>query len=175
MPATSAPAAFDAPATTPAAREPETATVAEPEPEPAGAPVSQPPVMHSTGTAAVDVDMLRRSWPDVLDRVTGMMKAVLGTATPVAVDESTLQLAFPASMEFRVIKVQEREAELRAILQEMFGISPRIKCVVRDAGGGPGPAVEVVEEATPLPEEAVLARLKAEFDATEAPEPEGWR
>jgi hypothetical protein len=119
--------------------------------------------------------MLRRSWPDVLDRVTGMMKAVLGTATPVAVDESTLQLAFPASMEFRVIKVQEREAELRAILQEMFGISPRIKCVVRDAGGGPGPAVEVVEEATPLPEEAVLARLKAEFDATEAPEPEGWR
>jgi len=31
-----------------------------------------------------------------------------------------------------------------------------------------------IEEAPPLGEEAVLARLKAEFDATEAPEPEGW-
>ena len=38
----------------------------------------------------------------VLDRLTGMMKAILGTATPVAVDESTLELAFPASMGMRV-------------------------------------------------------------------------
>ncbi|HXJ63731.1 MAG TPA: DNA polymerase III subunit gamma/tau [Actinomycetota bacterium] len=161
----------------PAARMPaaSAAPAAEGAPAPEGAPaadVAKPTT--PTGTAAVDVEMLRRSWQDVLDRLTGMMKAILGTATPVAVDESQLELAFPASMGMRVIKVQERESELRAVLQELFGISPRIRCVVRDAGGGPGPAVEVVEEAAPLPEEAVLARLKAEFDATEAPEPEGW-
>ncbi len=118
--------------------------------------------------------MLRRSWSDVLDRVKGMMKAVLETATPVALDDNTLQLAFPPAMEFRVIKVEEREADLRAVLQEMFGISPRIKCVVRDAATGTGMVVEHVEEAAPIPEDAVLARLKSEFDATEAPEPEGW-
>jgi DNA polymerase-3 subunit gamma/tau len=140
------------------------------------APAETPATAASApGTAAVDVEMLRRSWQDVLDRCTGMMKAVLGTATPVALDGATLELAFPATMGMRVIKVQERESDLRAVLQEMFGISPRIVCVVRDAGGGSGSAaVEVVEEAPPIGEEAVLARLKAEFDATEAPEPEGW-
>jgi hypothetical protein len=142
-------------------------------PAPPAAPAAVPSPVPS-GTAAVDVEMLRRSWQDVLERLTGMMKAVLGTATPVALDDSTLVLAFPASMGMRVIKVQEREADLRAVLQELFGISPRIRCDVRDAGGGPGQASEVVEEAPPLGEEAVLARLKAEFDATEAPEPEGW-
>jgi len=137
-------------------------------------PDSAPEPATPLGTAAVDVQMVRRSWQDVLDRLTGMMKAILGTATPVAVDESLLVLAFPASMGMRVIKVQERESELRAVLQELFGISPRIKCEVRDPGGGASSTVEVVEEAAPIPEEAVLARLKAEFDATEAPEPEGW-
>ena len=140
----------------------------------AAVPAARMPVPAAQGTAAVDVDMLRRSWGDVLERVKGMMKAVLETATPVAVDETTLQLAFPPSMEFRVIKVEEREDELRAVLQEMFGISPRIKCVVRDAGRGTGLVVEHVEESAPIPEDAVLARLKSEFDATEAPEPEGW-
>jgi hypothetical protein len=150
---------------------------APPAPAPAPpAPPAPPATPVPSGTAAVDVEMLRRSWQDVLERLTGMMKAVLGTATPVALDDSTLELAFPASMGMRVIKVQEREADLRAVLQELFGISPRIRCVVREAGGGggTGPATEVVEEAPPLGEEAVLARLKAEFDATEAPEPEGW-
>jgi DNA polymerase III subunit gamma/tau len=152
-------------------------TAAAGEAEPAAAspvPAARMPAA-ARGTAAVDVDMLRRSWNDVLELLTGMMKAVLGTATPVAVDQSTLRLAFPSSMEFRVTKVMEREPELRDALQQVFGISPRIVCEVREAGGGPGPAVEVVEEAVPLPEEAVLARLKADFDATEAPEPEGWR
>jgi DNA polymerase-3 subunit gamma/tau len=162
------------------ANEPEgaTGTAGEPTSAPAArtpaASPAPPAAAAPSGTAAVDVEMLRRSWQDVLERLTGMMKAVLGTATPVALDDSTLELAFPASMGMRVIKVQEREADLRAVLQELFGISPRIKCSVRDPGGGTSPAVEVVEEAPPLGEEAVLARLKAEFDATEAPEPEGW-
>jgi hypothetical protein len=134
---------------------------------PAGAPA---------GTAAVDVDMLRRSWGDVLERVKAVLRAVLESATPVAYDGTTLELAFPPTRTFGVAKVEEREAELRAVLQELFGVSPRIKCVIRDAAGGgsTGSGVEVVEEATPLSEEAVLARLKADFDATEAPEPEGW-
>ncbi|MFL5798305.1 MAG: DNA polymerase III subunit gamma/tau [Actinomycetota bacterium] len=128
----------------------------------------------ATGTGpAVDVDMLRRSWSDVLERVKAVLKAVLESATPVAYDGTTLELAFPPTRTFGVAKVEEREGELRAALQEVFGISPRIRCVVREAVAGPA-ALEVVEESPPLSEEAVLARLKSEFDATEAPEPEGW-
>jgi hypothetical protein len=120
----------------------------------------------------VDVEMLRRSWPDVLERVKAVLKAVLESATPVAYDGASLELAFPPTRKFGVAKVEEREEELRAVLQEVFGIAPRIRCVVREAVTGP--AVEIVEDSPPMSEEAVLARLKSEFDATEAPEPEGW-
>jgi hypothetical protein len=99
---------------------------------------------------------------------------VLESATPVAYDGASLELAFPPTRTFGVAKVEEREDELRAVLQEVFGISPRIRCVVREAVAGPAAAVEVVEESAPMSEEAVLAKLKSEFDATEAPEPEGW-
>src|SRR5581483_11826017 len=55
-------------------------------------------------------------------------------------------------------KVGEREHELRAALQELFGISPRISCSVREAVAG---APETVEDDPPLSEEEALARLTA--------------
>jgi len=149
--------------------EPAEAVVA-PEPEPASPP--QPGAVPGSGPA-VDVDMLRRSWPAVLERVKAVLRAVLEIATPVAYDGATLELAFPPNRTFGVAKVEEREGELRAVLQEVFGISPKVRCVVREAAAGPA-SVEVVEDAPPLGEEAVLARLKSEFDATETTEPEGW-
>ena len=45
--------------------------------------------------------------------------------------------------------------------------------MLREPVAGPA-AGEVVEDGSPLPEDAVLARLKSEFDATETSEPEGW-
>ncbi len=154
-----------------------TAEEAEPA-APPSAPAEAPSILAGAPStpAAVDVELLRRSWSDVTEHLGPVLRAQLDLATPVAYDGVTLQLAFPPKRSFAVTKVGEREQELRDALQQMFGVSPRIKCVVREAGGGSGagPAVEVVEEAPPLGEEAVLARLKAEFDATEAPEPEGW-
>jgi len=177
--------AVPAPAPAPASASPKAEAKEEPAPVettegPADAPDRAAPVPAArmpavaTGTGpAVDVDMLRRSWPDVLERVKAVLKAVLESATPVSYDGTLLELAFPPNRTFGVAKVEEREPELRAALQEVFGISPRIRCVVREAVAGPA-AMEMVEESPPLSEEAVLARLKSEFDATEAPEPEGW-
>jgi hypothetical protein len=92
----------------------------------------------------------------------------LATVTPVTFDGTTLEIAFPPDRRFGVAKVEEREAELRAALQELFGISPRIRCIVRESAAG-GPAEP--EEDPPMSEEAALARLQSELDAQIADDP----
>jgi DNA polymerase-3 subunit gamma/tau len=122
------------------------------------------------GTSAVDVSMLRQSWSAVISHLRGQGKAVLPSfleiATPAAFDGETLELVFPPDRKFGVTKVEEREGELREALQELFGISPAIRCVVREPVAG----VVDVEDDPPLSEEEALARLTAELGATPATE-----
>ncbi|MGH2589871.1 MAG: hypothetical protein ACRDGW_03630, partial [Actinomycetota bacterium] len=137
---------------------------AEPEPEAA--------TPKPTG-AAVDVGMLRSSWPTVIQHLRSQGKAVLPSflevATPAAFDGQTLELVFPPDRRFGVSKVEEREAELRQALQELLGIAPAIRCVVREPVAG----VIDVEDDPPLSEEEALARLTAELGATPATEDGG--
>jgi DNA polymerase-3 subunit gamma/tau len=139
-----------APATEPAAVEAET--------------VASPVPVLGTGTPAIDVSAIRGSWGSLVQHLRSGGKAVLPSflevATPAAFDGETLELAFPPDRRFGVTKVEERESELRAALREMFGIEPRIRCVVREAVAG-----VVVDEDPPLPEEEALARLRAELGA----------
>ena len=154
----------DDPATTkePAAAEDPTASnePASVEPEPVASPV---PVLGA-GTSAIDVSAIRASWGSLVQHLRSGGKAVLPSflevATPAAFDGETLELAFPPDRRFGVTKVEERESELRAALREMFGIEPRIRCVVREAVAG-----VVIDEDPPLPEEEALARLRAELGA----------
>jgi DNA polymerase-3 subunit gamma/tau len=136
-----------------------------------GEKVSEP--VLGAGTAAVDVAMIRRSWPTLIQRLRSNGKAVLPSfleiATPAAFDGETMELVFPADRPFGVAKVEEREEELRAALQELFGISPRIRCVVRETAPG---LVDLVEEDPPLSEEEALARLTSELGAQPVAESE---
>jgi DNA polymerase-3 subunit gamma/tau len=141
-------------------------------PGPAAEQVAATPVLGA-GTAAVDVTMLRASWPTLIQHLRSQNKAVLPSflevATPAAFDGDVLELVFPPDRRFGVAKVEEREAELRTALQELFGISPAIRCVVRDSVVS---HVAVLEEDPPLSEEEALARLTAELGAqptTEGP------
>ena len=122
------------------------------------------------GTSAVDVTMLRSSWGTVISHLRGSGKAVLPSfleiATPAAFDGTTLELVFPPERPYGVQKVMEREGELRQALQDLFGISPAITCVIREPVAGPPEPVE--DE--PLSEEEALARLAAELGATPATE-----
>ncbi|HZP89726.1 MAG TPA: DNA polymerase III subunit gamma/tau [Actinomycetota bacterium] len=138
-------------------------------PEPPPAPQSTGQSAESVlgaGTAAVDVAMIRRSWPALIQHLRSNGKAVLPSflelATPAAFDGRTLELVFPPDSKLGVGKVAEREHELRAALQELFGISPKISCSIRESVAG---ASETVEEDPPLPEEEALARLTAELGA----------
>ena len=125
------------------------------------------------GTSAVDVSMLRAEWPSLVQQLRSSGKQVLAAnleiATPTMFDGQTLELVFPPDRLFGIKKVEEREQDLRAVLTALFGISPTIRCVVREAHTGP---VDVDEEAPPSEEEA-LARLTAELGATPSPPPEG--
>jgi DNA polymerase-3 subunit gamma/tau len=132
------------------------------EAEVAASPVPVP--VLGTGTSAIDVSAIRASWGSLVQHLRSGGKAVLPSflevATPAAFDGKTLELAFPPDRRFGVTKVEEREPELRAALRELFGIEPRIRCVVREAVAG-----VVVDEDPPLPEEEALARLRAELGA----------
>jgi DNA polymerase-3 subunit gamma/tau len=136
-------------------------------PEPATAPSA--PVLGA-GTGAVDVAMLRGNWGAVISHLRGSGKAVLPSfleiATPAAFDGQTLELVFPPDRPFGAQKVEQREGELRQALREVFGVSPAIRCVVREAVVG---QLDPVEDETPTEEEA-LARLAAELGATPAVE-----
>ncbi len=129
----------------------------------AEAVASSVPVL-GTGTSAIDVSAIRGSWGSLVQHLRSGGKAVLPSflevATPAAFDGETLELAFPPDRKFGVTKVEEREPELRAALRELFGIEPRIRCVVREAVAG-----VVVDEDPPLSEEEALARLRAELGA----------
>jgi DNA polymerase-3 subunit gamma/tau len=143
---------------------PEVVVVEEAGPREVESPAA-PPVLGA-GTSAVDVAMLRGNWSAVISHLRSSGKAVLPSfleiATPAAFDGQTLELVFPPDRPFGAQKVEQREGELRAALQEVFGVAPAIRCVVREAVAGPG---DPVEDETPTEEEA-LARLAAELGAT---------
>jgi DNA polymerase-3 subunit gamma/tau len=126
--------------------------------------VASPVPVLGAGTSAIDVSAIRGSWGSLVQHLRSGGKAVLPSflevATPAAFDGETLELAFPPDRRFGVTKVEERESELRAALRELFGIEPRIRCVVREPVAG-----VVVDEDPPLPEEEALARLRAELGA----------
>ena len=147
------------------------AAVPGPQEPPSSESPSEP--VLGAGTADMDVATIRRSWPALIQHLRSKGKAVLPSflarATPAAYDGETLELVFPPDSKLGVGKVGEREHELRAALQELFGISPRIECSVREAVAG---LAESIEEDPPLPEEEALARLAAELGAKPASESE---
>jgi DNA polymerase-3 subunit gamma/tau len=139
---------------------------------PADETSAEKPVLGA-GTSAVDVSMLRAEWPALVQQLRASGKQVLAAnlevATPAVFDGETLELVFPPDRLFGVKKVEEREQDLRAVLDALFGISPRVRCVVREAHTG---TIDVDDEPPPSEEEA-LARLTSELGATPSPTAEG--
>ena len=112
---------------------------------------TQLPVPHAADAASVDVAMLRRSWGSVIQhlgqRKQAVLRALMESATPTSYDGTTLEIAFPPTFKNTVKQVESRQAVFQEVLQELFGISPEISCVVRESrAGDDGTHVEPVEE-----------------------------
>jgi DNA polymerase III subunit gamma/tau len=117
----------------------------------AGPDGMQLPVPHAADAASVDVTMLRRSWGSVIQhlgqRKQAVLRALMESATPTSYDGTTLEIAFPPTFKNTVKQVESRQAAFQEVLQELFGISPEISCVVRESrAGDDGTHVEAVEE-----------------------------
>ena len=170
-PVTQLPAAAEPPVTTePAAASPATQPAAQ---EADGGPAQQMPVPHAADAGSVDVIMLRRSWASLLEHLGQMarpqpvLRALLEPATPASFDGSTLELAFPPSGGFGVQRVMDRQDVLKQALNDLFGISPQIVCVVRESRDPGGePVVELVDDDDAPDEAEALRRVQEMLGAT---------
>ena len=125
-------------------------------------PADQLPVPHAASAESVDVAMLRRSWPALMDHLgqlrQPLLRAALDAATVATFDGETLELALPPGKHrVAVAKVAERQEGLQQALQDLFGIRPNVVCIVRESRDPAGvPDVQIVdEEDTPDDAEAL--------------------
>lgn len=81
-------------------------------------------------------------------------------ATVGSFDGETIELVLPPTKEFAARKLEEKQAEVRDVLQELFGISPKLRSTVRE-----GMALEPETEEAPASPEAAEELLKAQFGA----------
>lgn len=130
-----------------------------------------PSPVHAADTGAVDVAMLRRGWPSLMDHLQSsrqmILKASLESATVANFDGRTLELAFPPDKRFTVEKVEAKSDVLQAALEDLFGVRPAIVCAVREArdpAGGPA-LIEIVDEEDAPSEEEALRRVQEMFGA----------
>jgi len=151
----------------PARRPEERPSTGEGAPRAPGAEES-PAEPHAPSTGALDLHTIRRSWKQLLDvlreRRQMILSANLESATAMSWDGETMEILFPPGRKFGVEKVQAREPELQSAFVDVFGVSPKIVCLTRDAV-----AQDVVhledEDAEPVTTEDAVARLRAELGA----------
>ena len=170
VPVAAVPEAGDPVATDPTPEAtPEATPVASPEAAPET--TTQMPVPHAADAGSVDVAMLRRSWGALIDHLGTLrqpiLRAILESATVASFDGESLELAFPPDKKFAVQKVEGRQDELRQALSDLFGVSPRVVCVVRESRAPSEPAsISVVDEEDPPDDAEALRRVQEMLGAT---------
>jgi DNA polymerase-3 subunit gamma/tau len=129
-------------------------------------PPDQLPVPHAASAGSVDVALLRRSWPALMDHLgqlrQPLLRAALDSATVATYDGQTLELALPPGKHrVAVAKVAERQEGLQQALQDLFGIRPNVVCIVRESRDPAGvPEVQIVEEEDTPDEAEALRRVQ---------------
>jgi DNA polymerase-3 subunit gamma/tau len=127
--------------------------------------------VHAADAGSVDVAMLRRGWPGLLEHLQStrqmILKASLESSTVATYDGDTLELAFPPAKTFTVEKVMGKAGELQQALADLFGIRPTIVCVVREARDTveEPTLLEIGDDEDPPSDEEALRRVKEMFGA----------
>jgi DNA polymerase-3 subunit gamma/tau len=120
--------------------------------------------VRAPDAGAVDAQMLRRAWPQVVEALKARRRMVLYANAQVATvgtfDGTTLELIFPPGREFGARKIEQKQDDLREVLQELFGVSPTIRCTVRE-----GTIPEPESDEPPASPEAAADLLRRQFGA----------
>ena len=126
------------------------------------------PAAGPAGRSDLDLEQITRVWPAVIEQLlqaTPALAAAFDGARPVAVDaeEGTVAVGFPAAHTFNKRKAEapDKREQLVAALEAVLGQRLRPVYVVLDGDAAPEPEGEGVDH------EALLERIKSEFDAEE--------
>jgi DNA polymerase-3 subunit gamma/tau len=162
--APSAPAA-SAPASGPA-REAPAAARSRPKAKPAERPAEEPVEEAGWGPAEaparvpVDLDLVRRSWPLVLERVQAASRVTasfLGHGRPVALEGRQLVVELPRDRRFEAEALAKdgRNRQVDGVLEAMLGGGLEIRVVVGEHAGPEEPDPTPPETAGPPPDQVV--------------------
>jgi DNA polymerase-3 subunit gamma/tau len=125
---------------------------------------ASPRQARAPDAGAVDAQMLRRSWPQVVEALKARRRMVLYANAQVATvgtfDGTTLELIFPPGREFGARKIEQKQDDLREVLSEMFGVSPTVRCTLRE-----GTVLEPESDEPPPSPEAAEELLRRQFGA----------
>jgi DNA polymerase-3 subunit gamma/tau len=116
-----------------------------------------------------DLEQVKRAWPAVLDKLRETSPALAATfegAKPIGLDGDALGIGFPADSTFNKRKAEapEKRDQLAEALEAVLGARLRPVYVSLDGDADSGAGAKAPEE---LDEEALVERLKSEFDAEE--------
>jgi len=131
----------------PAARAGKAEPVAAPE-EPGWGPA------EATANLPVDLDLVRRSWPLVIERVQAASRVTasfLGNGQPVALEGRQLVVELPRDKRFEAEALTKdgRNRQVDAVLEAMLGGGLQIRVVVGDRPAAPEPGEEPASPADP--------------------------
>jgi len=120
---------------------------------------------HAPAASAVGAEMLRRDWPQVVEALKSKRRMIAyanaQAATVGTFDGTTLELVLPPGGDFRARKLEEKSEEVREVLTELFGISPKFSYTIRT-----GTVLELEEPDEPPPTpEAAEEMVREQFGA----------
>jgi hypothetical protein len=120
----------------------------------------------------LDLSKLHQLWPEVLQKLAETAPALAATfegARPVAFDDEGLKIGFPADKTFNKRKAEspERREAVAGAFEAVAGqaLRPTYVLLEDDAEEPEQPAA--AEQSDGIDEDALLDRLKSEFDAEE--------
>ena len=126
---------------------------AEPPAEEAGWGAAEAPAR-----VPVDLDLVRRSWPLVLERVQAASRVTasfLGHGRPVALEGRQLVIELPKDRKFEAEALAGRSRQVDGVLEAMLGGGLETRVQVGDHAGPEDPDPPPAEAAAPAPEEVV--------------------
>lgn len=155
----------------------------QPSPEPSARPASPPqdaPSQPATPTPApgaarqaMDTEMLRRRWSEVLATVANLRKLtsalVADNALPLALDDTTLRLGFTRPGHVNAFRSSAHADIVARALRETLGVDVRVEAELHDpAAAAPavGPSLAVPSGSMPTP-----AQAEASWSAPARPRP----
>jgi DNA polymerase-3 subunit gamma/tau len=106
----------------------------------------------------VDLDLVRRSWPLVLERVQGASRVTasfLGHGRPVALEGRRLVVELPRDRKFEAEALSGRSRQVEGVLEAMLGGGLEIRVVVGDHAGPEEPDPPPADAAPPPPVQVV--------------------